>query len=118
LISALVQAEEAGDSLSEDEMLAMVFLLLVAGHETTVNLIACGAQNIPSRPNGCVTVRRCSRLRWRSYYAAPVQCRWQWSDTPVRIPWSRERQSPRGDLVFAVMHQPIETSGSSTIRTR
>ena len=39
LISALVQAEEAGDKLSEDELLGMVFLLLVAGHETTVNLI-------------------------------------------------------------------------------
>lgn len=35
LITALVQAEEAGDKLSEDELLAMGFLLLVAGHETT-----------------------------------------------------------------------------------
>lgn len=42
LITALVQAEEAGDHLSSDELLAMVFLLLVAGHETTVNLIAAG----------------------------------------------------------------------------
>jgi cytochrome P450 len=39
LISALVRAEEAGDKLSEDELLAMVFLLLIARHETTVNLI-------------------------------------------------------------------------------
>ncbi len=31
LITALVQAEEAGDKLSEDELLAMGFLLLVAG---------------------------------------------------------------------------------------
>ncbi len=43
LISALVQAEEASDRLSADEVLAMVFLLVVAGHETTVNLIANGA---------------------------------------------------------------------------
>lgn len=42
LITALIQAEEAGDQLSEDELKAMVFLLLVAGHETTVNLIASG----------------------------------------------------------------------------
>jgi cytochrome P450 len=42
LVSALIQGEEAGDRLSEDELLAMVFLLLVAGHETTVNLIASG----------------------------------------------------------------------------
>ncbi len=39
LISALVRAEEAGDRLNEDELIGMVFLLLVAGHETTVNLI-------------------------------------------------------------------------------
>jgi cytochrome P450 len=38
LISALVRAEEAGERLSEDELLGLVFLLLVAGHETTVNL--------------------------------------------------------------------------------
>jgi cytochrome P450 len=42
LLTALVKAEEAGDQLSDDELLAMVFLLLVAGHETTVNLIANG----------------------------------------------------------------------------
>jgi cytochrome P450 len=42
LLSALVQAEEAGDRLSEDELVAMTFLLLVAGHETTVNLIGNG----------------------------------------------------------------------------
>jgi len=42
LLSALIQAEEFGDQLSADELLAMVFLLLVAGHETTVNLIGNG----------------------------------------------------------------------------
>ena len=42
LTSALIQTEEAGDALSEDELFAMLFLLLVAGHETTVNLIASG----------------------------------------------------------------------------
>lgn len=39
LISALVHAEEAGDRLSEPELYSMIVLLLVAGHETTVNLI-------------------------------------------------------------------------------
>ncbi len=42
LITALVQAKEGSDSLSADEVLAMIFLLLVAGHETTVNLIGSG----------------------------------------------------------------------------
>jgi cytochrome P450 len=42
LVTALVQVEESGDQLNEDELVAMVFLLLVAGHETTVNLIGNG----------------------------------------------------------------------------
>ena len=42
LLTELVKAGEAGDQFSDDELLAMVFLLLVAGHETTVNLIANG----------------------------------------------------------------------------
>jgi cytochrome P450 PksS len=42
LVTALVRAEEAGDQLSEDELVAMISLLLVAGHETTVNLIGNG----------------------------------------------------------------------------
>ena len=51
LISALVLAEEAGDKLSEDELLAMVFLLLVAGHETTVNLIGNGTLALLQHPD-------------------------------------------------------------------
>ena len=39
LISLLVQAEEAGNKLTLDEVLSNCILLLVAGHETTVNLI-------------------------------------------------------------------------------
>ena len=42
LITALVAAEEAGDRLGADELLATVVLLLVAGHETTMNLIGNG----------------------------------------------------------------------------
>jgi cytochrome P450 len=42
LLSALIAAEEAGDKLSEAELLATCILLLVAGHETTVNLIGNG----------------------------------------------------------------------------
>jgi cytochrome P450 PksS len=42
LITALIQAEEAGDRLDREELVGMVFLLLLAGHETTVNLIANG----------------------------------------------------------------------------
>jgi cytochrome P450 len=40
LMSALIHVEESGDQLSEDEVIATCNLLLIAGHETTVNLIA------------------------------------------------------------------------------
>src|ERR687897_43345 len=50
LISALVRAEEAGERLSEDELLGMVFLLLIAGHETTVNLIGNGMLTLLQHP--------------------------------------------------------------------
>jgi cytochrome P450 len=50
LISALVHARDAGDRLSEDELLAMIFLLLVAGHETTLNLIGNGVLALLEHP--------------------------------------------------------------------
>jgi cytochrome P450 len=42
LLSALVAAEEAGDRLSKEELFATCALLLIAGHETTINLIGNG----------------------------------------------------------------------------
>ena len=51
LVSALIKAEEVGDKLNEDELLAMVFLLLIAGHETTVNLIGSGVLALLENPD-------------------------------------------------------------------
>ncbi|WP_437751883.1 cytochrome P450 family protein [Sorangium sp. So ce1389] len=51
LLSALVHVEEEGaGKLDEKELLSMVFLLLVAGHETTVNLIANGVLALLTHP--------------------------------------------------------------------
>ena len=50
LITALVQAEEAGDKLDRMELMSMIFLLLVAGHETTVNLIGNGTLALIEHP--------------------------------------------------------------------
>src|SRR5215204_4508352 len=62
LISALVQAEETGERLSEDELLGMVFLLLVAGHETTVNLIGNGMLALLTYPDQLQKLRKDSSL--------------------------------------------------------
>jgi cytochrome P450 len=51
LLSRLVQAEDGGTVLSEGEMLSTCILLLVAGHETTVNLIAGGALALLRNPD-------------------------------------------------------------------
>ncbi|MEG8183412.1 cytochrome P450 [Nocardia terpenica] len=46
LLSGLVQTSEDGDRLGRAELVAMAFLLLVAGHETTVNLIGNGVYHL------------------------------------------------------------------------
>jgi cytochrome P450 len=50
LMTALVQAEQDGETLSEDELLAMAFLLLVAGFETTVHLLSGGTLALLQAP--------------------------------------------------------------------
>ena len=57
LVTALVQAEDAGDRLDEDELLGMVFLLLAAGHETTVNLIGSAALELMRHPEQAAALR-------------------------------------------------------------
>ncbi len=51
LLTGLVTAKEAGDQLDPQELLSMVFLLLVAGHETTVNLIGNGTLALLEHPD-------------------------------------------------------------------
>ena len=50
LLSLLVQAEEAGERLTADELRANVSLLFAAGHETTVNLIGNGLWSLHMHP--------------------------------------------------------------------
>lgn len=50
ILSALIAAEEDGDRLNREELMGMLFLLLVAGHETTVNLIGNGMLALMQHP--------------------------------------------------------------------
>jgi cytochrome P450 len=50
LISALIEAEEAGERLSQEELLAMVSNLIFAGHDTTKGLISVTMKLLSDHP--------------------------------------------------------------------
>jgi cytochrome P450 PksS len=50
ILTGLLQAEEAGDRLSEDELIGMMGLLILAGYETTMGLIAAGTLALLQHP--------------------------------------------------------------------
>ncbi len=58
LITSLLEAEEAGDVLSEEELFSMVLLLVVVGHETSVNLIGNGLLALLQHPHALADLRR------------------------------------------------------------
>nr|WSX51287.1 cytochrome P450 [Streptomyces sp. NBC_00974] len=58
LLSALFAArDEDGDALTEDEITSMAFLLFVAGHQTTVNLLANGIHALLTHPEQLADLR-------------------------------------------------------------
>jgi cytochrome P450 len=58
LLSALIQVRDSGgDRLSEAELVAMTSLLLIAGHETTVNLIGNGVLALLREPDQLAALR-------------------------------------------------------------
>ena len=58
ILSALIAAEEEGDRLSEDEIVSMLFLLIIAGYETTVHLITNGVQALLTHPDELARLRQ------------------------------------------------------------
>jgi cytochrome P450 len=106
LISALARAEQAGDRLSEDELLAMIVLLLIAGHETTVNLIGNGVLALLENPDQLDRLRREPTLikcgvEELLRHSGPLET--------ATERYTREETSvagimiPRGELVFAAL---------------
>jgi cytochrome P450 PksS len=58
LLSAMLDAEEGGERLDHRELVASTFLLLFAGHETTVNLIGNGVLALLSHPEQFERLRK------------------------------------------------------------
>jgi cytochrome P450 len=106
LLSALVQAEEAGDKLSEDELLAMVFVLLFAGYETTVNLIGSGTLALLENRDQLNLLRQRPELSKNAVeellrYVSPVeQATERYAREDIKL---HGVTIPKGDLVFAVL---------------
>ena len=93
LLSALIAARDQADSLSEDELVSMAFLLLVAGHETTVNLIASGVLALLLNPAELARLAAGPGLiRRRGGGTAAVRGAGQPHDVPVRRRASRPRR--------------------------
>jgi cytochrome P450 len=78
LMSALIAAEDEGDRLSHGELMAMLLLLLVAGHETTVNLIGNGLLALLCNPDQLERLRTEDGIEKKAVeellrYDSPVQ---------------------------------------------
>ena len=79
LISAIVEAREDGDRLTEREVLGMIFLLLLAGHDTTSNLIGSSMLALARNPEQLQLLREDESL-WPTAieellrYTTPVAC--------------------------------------------
>jgi cytochrome P450 len=106
LITALLQAEEAGERLSTPELFSMVVLLIVAGHETTVTLIGNGAVTLLSHPEALAHLKQHPEEMPRAVeeilrFESPVERalpRWVARDTELG-----GRQLRQGDVVVVVL---------------
>ena len=95
LLSALISARDDTDRLSEDELLSMAWLLLVAGHETTVNLIAGGVLALLLNPGELARLRADPALLGNAVeemlrYVSPVNdATFRFTGEPVEIDGTR-----------------------------
>ncbi len=106
LVSALVAARDGGDRLSTDEIVAMLVLLLTAGHETTVNLIGLGVLALLDRPDQAELLRADqtvvrSAVEELLRFTSPVETATErWAAEDVEIAGTTV---PRGSLVLAAI---------------
>ncbi|MEC4888351.1 MAG: cytochrome P450 [Scytonema sp. PMC 1070.18] len=90
LITALMKAQEEGDKLNDEEILATCIHLLTAGHETTINLIAKGTLALLRNPESYKLLRSHPELLPNAIeelirYDSPVQMVTRWAYADVEI---------------------------------
>jgi cytochrome P450 len=78
LLTALINAEDDGDVLGDEELISQTLLLYIAGHETTVNLIAGGTLALLRHPDQLARLREAPGLTVNAVeemlrYDSPVQ---------------------------------------------
>jgi cytochrome P450 PksS len=89
LISGMLQVEEHGDALSEYELISTIWLLIIAGHETTVNLIGNGTLALLEHPDQLHLLQRdpsliVSAIEELLRYTAPVSLSsLRWADEDI-----------------------------------
>src|SRR5258708_31176062 len=103
LLTALIQAEDDGDVLDDDELIAQTLLLYIAGHETTVNLIAGGTLALLRHPDQLAvllddTALAADAVEELLRYDSPVQASRRITLEPVTI---GEAMIPAGAFVMA-----------------
>jgi cytochrome P450 len=106
LLSRLIEAEEAGESLDRTELLSMMVLLLIAGHETTVNLVGNGLLALLDHPEQHELLRREPELIGSAVeemlrFNGPVEIpppRWAFDDVEIG-----GVVVPKGELVAPVL---------------
>ena len=103
LLTALINAEDKGDALDDKELVAQVLLLYIAGHETTVNLIAGGTLALLRNPEQLALLRRNpdvvpNAVEELLRYDSPVQLSRRITLEPVSV---RDIEIPAGAFVIA-----------------
>ena len=103
LLTALIHAEDDGDVLDDDELVAQTLLLYIAGHETTVNLIAGGTLALLRHPGQLAQLRRDPGLVANAVeellrYDSPVQASRRITLEPVTL---GDTGIPAGAFVMA-----------------
>jgi cytochrome P450 len=103
LLTALIHAEDDGDVLNDDELVAQTLLLYIAGHETTVNLIAGGTLALLRHPGQLALLRADPALAGNAVeellrYDSPVQASRRITVEPVTV---RGTTIPAGAFVMA-----------------